>query len=668
MKELEIELQEETEDDIHLFKLSGVLGIEGAHGINQLIDACLKEDVVKIIMDISELEFISSAGIGVFLSYITDLRKKGGDIIFYGMNPDIEYIFQSLDVVDFFRNYRTKEVALERMRNNRTEVKQPTPTIMNDYAKDEHLSFIMKIISYSKKMEQSGIKDYFEKSLKELKAFINVKNIYLIPIESTLIKNVGNLDIGRGQLHNITLPRTEKILASIKKNKSVILISNLDKSFEDEQETFARYGCELIIPLIYEDTVFGLILIGNKELAAKFSNKELDTSEIFSNIVSMSYHNYLVSIQDFSDEDINRINMQLDKKVQELKTLFVLSQGLNKTMDKDEILQNLLIILVGEATTDKGIVFYRSNEKHFELMAKMGSVGDSFDDININKNENILKEEDLSNRPILLDNKVIRRFQNKALKEAIKENDIRLLIPIVAHQDLSGFIFLGEKVSNKEYSEDEFDIYETISIQASLSLENAKLFEKNEFMFRGILRTLISLLEAKDPYMHGHSKKVTKLTANFADYLNLDSELKKDLIFASILHDIGKLLIDDEILEKNGEITEEERAEIEKHPVEGINLLKNVPLSKNITDVIKHHHERYDGTGYPDNLKGDEIPYLARIIQLTNAFESMQSKSRYKKSMSLDEALQEVNDKSGTQFDPELSEKFIEFINSYKRG
>jgi len=144
LRELDIQLQEESDTSIHIFKLSGVLGIEGARGVNELIDVCIKEKIYKIIMNITDLEFISSAGIGVFLTYITELRMKGGDIIFYGMKPDIEYIFQSLDVVDFFRNYQTLEVAKEIIQKDDDKSFQPTPTVMKEFSKDEHFSFIQK--------------------------------------------------------------------------------------------------------------------------------------------------------------------------------------------------------------------------------------------------------------------------------------------------------------------------------------------------------------------------------------------------------------------------------------------------------------------------------------------------------------------------------------------
>jgi putative nucleotidyltransferase with HDIG domain len=532
--------------------------------------------------------------------------------------------------------------------------------MMSDNIPDDHLYFLREIIQAPSPENNDALYESIKTNIQKLKEFLNSSEVSFIPTNSNLQNEISMINIGEGRLKDISLPKTQKIISLIKTEKKPIIVSELDKEYEDEHTTFARYGCELILPFISNDEVFGLILVGNKEFGADYSRKEITTSNIFGHILGKEYKTNKALIQ-VEKTDNEKLNIELEKRVQELKTLFILSQDLNKTINTDEILQNLLIILMGQATTDKGIIYFKS-DTNFEPMVKMGTHNGDFVDIKIPENEELIKGIELTNRPINLNKKLIKNIIDRDLKDIIKSNEIALLIPIIAHSRLSGFILLGKRLAKGDYSDDEFDIFETISIHASLSLENAEFFHRTQDMFRGLIRTLISLLEAKDPFMHGHTKKVTKLTASFADFLGITEKMKKDLILTCILHDIGKLTIDNKILTKNGKYTDEEKKTVEEHVIIGTKILSDVPLSQNILDGIKYHHERFDGSGYPEGLKGEEIPYFARIIHITNAFEAMQSKSRYKEDLSFEEAIKEIEDNSGTQFDPDLSDKFIDFI------
>ncbi|MGG7142521.1 bifunctional diguanylate cyclase/phosphohydrolase [Clostridium nigeriense] len=180
------------------------------------------------------------------------------------------------------------------------------------------------------------------------------------------------------------------------------------------------------------------------------------------------------------------------------------------------------------------------------------------------------------------------------------------------------------------------------------------------------IKTLISVINAKDRYTYGHSERVVFYSRLLADKLELSNEDKNLLVYASYMHDIGKINISQDILIKKMPLTNEEWEQLKRHPEDGVKIIKPVKSLKNIIPIILHHHEKYDGTGYPYKLKGEEIPYLARVLTLVDSFDAMTSNRPYNVRRTYDEAIIELKKYSGTQFDPEIANKFIEVIQEYK--
>lgn len=168
---------------------------------------------------------------------------------------------------------------------------------------------------------------------------------------------------------------------------------------------------------------------------------------------------------------------------------------------------------------------------------------------------------------------------------------------------------------------------------------------------------------AKDNYTKEHSDRVGKYAVAFAKYLNLTNEDMSTLALAADFHDIGKIGIADAVLLKAGKLTDEEYNHIKLHPVIGENILSTSETFKSALPIIRHHHERIDGRGYPDGLKGDEIPYLARILSICDTFDAITSVRVYRNRMSIEDALAEIERVKGTQLDEDLANDFIHFAN-----
>lgn len=176
------------------------------------------------------------------------------------------------------------------------------------------------------------------------------------------------------------------------------------------------------------------------------------------------------------------------------------------------------------------------------------------------------------------------------------------------------------------------------------------------------IRTLISVIDAKDRYTYGHSERVTSHAIALARKIGLPQEQVNILGYAAFLHDIGKIEIDREVLNKTDILDEAEWEELKQHPQWGSDIVTAVDQLQPIVPIIRHHHENYDGTGYPDGLKGIDIPFLARIIRVVDSYDAMISHRPYKKPLSIQAAIEELQANAGIQFDPDLVPPFIEII------
>lgn len=182
------------------------------------------------------------------------------------------------------------------------------------------------------------------------------------------------------------------------------------------------------------------------------------------------------------------------------------------------------------------------------------------------------------------------------------------------------------------------------------------------------IKTLISVINAKDRYTYGHVERVVVYCRLLADKLELSEEDKKKLIYGAYMHDIGKINIIEEILNKKMPLAKDEWEILKQHPENGVEIIKPVESLKDIAPLILHHHERYDGKGYPGNLTGENIPYFARILTVVDSFDAMTSKRPYSKAKTYDEGIEELKKCSGTQFDPVIANAFIEIIEENKNN
>lgn len=195
-------------------------------------------------------------------------------------------------------------------------------------------------------------------------------------------------------------------------------------------------------------------------------------------------------------------------------------------------------------------------------------------------------------------------------------------------------------------------------------MENVALYEGLYENMLSTLNSMAKILDARDPHTSQHSTRVTTLSVSMANILKLGDDEKDVLYIAASLHDIGKVGIPDSILLKPGRLTDEEFMIIKRHPDIGADIIKPIPPMSRETEVIRYHHERYDGKGYPSGIGGEEIPLLSRIINLADSYDAMTSDRPYRNGLPMDKAIEEIVRCMGSQFDPELAKIFISKVIS----
>lgn len=266
---------------------------------------------------------------------------------------------------------------------------------------------------------------------------------------------------------------------------------------------------------------------------------------------------------------------------------------------------------------------------------------------------------------------------DEVVEEIRKFNKDLYILLLTGHKDLAPPLETIKRLEIQGYCEksDKFDQLLLLIESGIKSIEqmntiktiNKQLHDKNEELERAYLDTIGILrqtVEAKDPYTRGHSDRVSEYSVLIGKKLGLDEKTLHILKIGGLFHDIGKIGIPDSILLKESKLSDEEYSQIKNHPMIGVHMLGDAAIFTDILPIVKHHHERYDGRGYPSQLVGDDIPYVARIAAVADTFDAMTSKRSYRDSLPIDVVRAEIERCSGTQFDPNIAKIFLDIMDN----
>jgi len=251
------------------------------------------------------------------------------------------------------------------------------------------------------------------------------------------------------------------------------------------------------------------------------------------------------------------------------------------------------------------------------------------------------------------------------LSELLPVEKRSLALPIKIREEIFGVMLVADKRGVAGFQGEDIFIARFLLDKAALSIENIALYESMVANMRSTLGALVSAMEAKDPYTRQHSRRVTNFSVLTAQIMGLGLEQIESLRFAAYLHDIGKIGVKDYVLLKDSELSPEEFEHIKRHPVIGESIIKDMDLTEAERSIIRHHHERWDGSGYPDGIAGQEIPLLARIVAVADAFDAMTSDRPYRQAKNGSQAAEELSRCAGRQFDKEIVKAFLEMLTRY---
>jgi response regulator RpfG family c-di-GMP phosphodiesterase len=237
-----------------------------------------------------------------------------------------------------------------------------------------------------------------------------------------------------------------------------------------------------------------------------------------------------------------------------------------------------------------------------------------------------------------------------------------IAFPLKTPQKIIGVLNIVRSRDSSPFSHIDLEIVNVLASQAGISIENVNLYQDIRGNYLKTVLAFALAVEAKDHYTHGHSENVMKYTVVLAKHLGLPDQEIENVKYAGLLHDIGKIGISEFILNKPARLTQNEFDEIKKHPALGAKIIADVPFLQPLVPLVLHHHEFFDGSGYPDGIGGEEIPFGARILSVADVFEAMTSTRPYRKALSPDVAVKTLVDGKGKQFDPVLVDAFMDVL------
>ena len=365
--------------------------------------------------------------------------------------------------------------------------------------------------------------------------------------------------------------------------------------------------------------------------------------------------------------EAERLSKHFKRHVLSMRTLLTVSHDLNRALQSDALIKTASLTLLGELRVSSLAIFgvERENATVFELLGVRGFSPRRFEGLVIDRAAKFVKMIEKDAQPC----KIARSTDQRWVKSL---PDLRLAVfeyavPIAIKGELKGVVFTGPKLSDGEYTSYDLDIMTFIANSVGIGMENSRLMEQLQVTYVATLRSLISILEAKDRYTKGHTERVASYSMALANRLELPPEVLRRILFGSLLHDIGKMGLRDSIINKPGPLNDEEWEQMRAHPVVGAAIVEKMEFLTGAVEIVRHHHESWNGKGYPDGLAGEDIPLVARIVTVGDSFDAMTTDRPYRKALSITEAIRRLEEGAGVQFDAELVKVFVKYVHEKGR-
>jgi putative nucleotidyltransferase with HDIG domain len=419
-------------------------------------------------------------------------------------------------------------------------------------------------------------------------------------------------------------------------------------------------GSAICAPLLASEpnqasTVLGVLCVSRKVDARWFSNEELGVIEALCAQAAVALHNA-------------RQYWRMSRHAVQLENLREISQNLIATLDVDVVLRLILEKAVELLRCQAGSLLLKddeSGEMIFQFV--VGPARNQLLGTKIPGGVGIVGTVMREGKPLIVNNaQTDPRHYRQVDADTRLATQSLLAVPLKNKESTLGVVEVMNKHDGTPFSEDDSQLLSSFAIQGTIALENARLYSELKHSFTDVVRIIANAVEARDPYTAGHTNRVTDIAMETARELGWSREQLDRLEVGALLHDIGKIGVRDTVLRKPSGLTEEEYAEMKRHPIVGAQMLEGVDVLRPMLPYVLYHQERYDGKGYPFGLAGQEIPLEGRLLAVLDTFDAMTSDRPYRKGLAIETAVQEIERNRGTQFDPDVVDALLRVYHKGK--
>jgi len=360
------------------------------------------------------------------------------------------------------------------------------------------------------------------------------------------------------------------------------------------------------------------------------------------------------------------VNDYLQVRQSQLGALMGVGRAINSSLGLSRVLEEVMDTLIELMRAERGFLMLRESNEELSVRIARGLAHVNLEEETFKLSRTIVRRVVESGEPILTTNaKEDPRFEGQLSVAAFQLRSI-LCAPLKIKEKLIGVLYVDNRARAGIFQEPDLGLITAFADQAAVAIHNARLFDdlqiKNrelEEAYQATLEGWVQALDMRDKETEGHTQRVTILTQRLARQMGVGDEDLTHITRGALLHDIGKMAISDKILLKPGKLTDEERALIQKHPEYAYEMLKRIEFLLPAIHIPYCHHEKWDGTGYPRRLKGEEIPFSARIFPVIDVYDALISDRPYRGGLPVEEVKEMIRRDSGTHFDPRVVEAFL---------
>jgi putative nucleotidyltransferase with HDIG domain len=350
-----------------------------------------------------------------------------------------------------------------------------------------------------------------------------------------------------------------------------------------------------------------------------------------------------------------------------LQVLYNADTAFRNIEDLTLLLDNLLGIIMESIPASRGFVFLIHPDTNQLIPYARRPPGAGTDDAELVVSQTIIQTAVRQRSSIISSDALVdERFVHS---KSVATLDVRsaMCAPLFNRSTVLGIVYVDSHKVNA-FSRRDLALFSALALKVAIAVENARLYDDLRSLFYNTVETLIRTIQAKDQYTAGHSTRVSRYALMIADKLGLSTKEKHELYLAAMLHDIGKIGVPDDLLNRPGQLSKEEMERVQNHVVVGASMIEMLGEMHPIVPLIRHHHECYDGSGYPDGLKGEEIPLISRIIAVADMYDAMTSDRPYRKRRTHQFAVDEILSASGIKIDPRVAEAFLTVLKEVVAG